>query len=580
MITRLCCICMVLVWLSPKGNGQTQINYEAINKVVITNEASINTPNLESSPAFVGDKLGYVYTGAKNKFFDKLIDEAYFDIGMVDVEVDNSLSSRKTFYKKINSDLHEGAMAFDINSNRLFFTRSQIEKSLARKSDTTYLRIMTADLNQANPSVDMLEINVDRYSVCHPTLSQDGKTMIFSSNKPGGQGKMDLYVAYFDGAQWSGVQNLSKEINSPTNEIFPSLTNDSILIFASDRDKGFGGLDMYCSTLRHGEWTQPVIIPKPINSSFDDFGMIVRPDLISGYLTSTRLGGRGKDDIYRWSSEVPIFGINDQSSIPVVISVLDKLNLEPIKNVKAILTPLDINLNDFSMSNFNIDMLSGNQGNEMILKIKPKSSKNQKQYVGSQDGKVNVSAMANRKYLIQLEAEGYNPTNLIFDYAVFSEAFNMVMDPSDVNGLSIDSIYPEDTIATIVDMNSSEEIEISDNGKFTIKNLLFEYNSAEIKGGASSELEALIRYMENNENKSVRLESHTDCRGTADYNMLLSIRRAEGARSYMIARGVEASRIDIKGYGETKPLNGCSDRVACKEIEHQVNRRIECLLID
>jgi outer membrane protein OmpA-like peptidoglycan-associated protein len=226
-------------------------------------------------------------------------------------------------------------------------------------------------------------------------------------------------------------------------------------------------------------------------------------------------------------------------------------------------------------------MLSGNQGNEMILKIKPKSSKNQKQYLGSQDGKVNVSTMANRKYLIQLEAEGYNPTNLVFDYAVFSDAFNMVMEPSDVNGLGIDSIYPEDTIATIVDLNStSEEIEISDNGKFTIKNLLFEYNSAEIKGGASSELEALIRYMENNENKSVRLESHTDCRGTADYNMLLSIRRAEGARSYMIARGVEASRIDIKGFGETRPLNGCSDRVACKEIEHQVNRRIECLLID
>ncbi len=563
--------------------GQTYINYDAIGKMQLKNEKLINTPNLESSPAFIGDKIGYVYTGAKNKFFDNLIDEPYFDIGFTTVEMDNSLSDKKTFYKRINSDLHEGAMSFDINSNTLYFTRSHTERAIARKTDTTYLRIMMADLNLTNPIARPIAINVDYFSVCHPSLSQNGKTMIFSSNKIGGNGKMDLYTAYFDGAEWTGIVNLSASVNTTFNEIFPAMVNDSMLIFASDREQGFGGLDMYCSRLVNGEWSQPILLPKPINSAFYDFGMIVRNDLQSGYITSTRLGGKGKDDIYSWQTPMPIFGAADGVNMPVLVHVLDKLNLEPIADVKMKLTPLDIALNDFNLSSFNVDMLSGKPGEEMILKIKPKSSTKQVMFTGNSTGDVNVSVMPSKKYLIQLEKEGYRTASLVYDYDVFSKEFNMVMESAATVFESFDGINPEDTITVNPIVNEStgmSTIDIDPSGKYTFKNLYFEYNSHELKQVAQSDLDALSAYMLENISSNVVLESHTDSRGTAAYNMQLSIRRAESARNYVISKGISGDRINIRGYGETRLLNDCKDGKACKEIDHKENRRIECQLVD
>ena len=295
---------IILILTTTTIMTQVPLRYDAIKTIKIVNEKEINTPNLESTPAFVGDKIAYVYTGAKNKFFDKLIDEPYFDIGFTTVELDNTLSNKKTFYKQINSDLHEGAMSYDANSNRLFFTRSHVEKEKIQKHDTTFLRIMSADLNRANPSVDEININVDKYSVCHPSLSTDGKTMIFSSNRPGSLGKMDLYAAFFDGQKWSGITNLSPTVNSKNNEIFPFLLNDTLLIYASDRQNGFGGLDMYASRLQNGEWSESILLPKPINSAFDDFGLIeLAAYLAKGFLSelTARLPGVAPGHIARRS---------------------------------------------------------------------------------------------------------------------------------------------------------------------------------------------------------------------------------------------------------------------------------------
>jgi outer membrane protein OmpA-like peptidoglycan-associated protein len=573
-------VCVALFGLTTiVVRGQTNyINYQAIGKIKIHNEAQINTSNLESSPAFVGDKIGYIFTGVKNKFFDSQIDEPYFDLGLTSVELDNTLSNNKTFYKRINSDLHEGAMSYDINSNTLYFTRSHTERALSRKTDTTYLRIMTADLNKANPTVDPMPINVEKYSVCHPTLSKDGRSMIFSSNKPGTLGKMDLHMAYFDGQTWTGVVNLSSSINGSSNEIFPTLVSDSILIFASDRDKGFGGLDMYCSLLQNGEWSQPTILPKPINSAFDDFGLIARDDFRSGYFTSTRLGGRGKDDIYSWQTDEPIFGLASEHPQPVVIHILDKLTLETIANPTITVSPLDININDYALSSFNVDMLSGKPGEEMILKIKPKSTQHQKKYTGNASGDLNIEVLSTKKYLLQIEADGYNPASLVYDYGVFSNDLNMVMEPSSAI-FEPDMIHPEDTMTVkpkVAKSTAVPGIDVDEEGRYTFKNLYFDYNSHTLKEGATSELDALVTYLSTQPNATLHLESHTDSRGTSAYNLQLSIRRAESARDYIVSKGINADLITIRGYGETHLLNDCRDNKPCKESAHRINRRIEC----
>jgi outer membrane protein OmpA-like peptidoglycan-associated protein len=564
--------------------AQVRLNFKAIANAKIINQEEINTANLESSPTFIGDKIGYVYTGSKGKFFDKRIDEPFFDIGIAEVNLDNSISNRATFYKNINSDLHEGAMAYDLNSNILYFTRSYNLKS-ENKKDTTYLRIMQAKLNDANPNPEPLTLQMDSYNVCHPSISSDGKSMIFASNKNGGIGKMDLYVAYSDGKSWSGVTSLGQGINSPNNEIFPYILNDTILLFASDREGGFGGLDIYTSELKNGEWTQAILLPKPFNTSFDDFGLICRPDMKSGYLTSTRLGGEGKDDLYAWSSDQSIFDLGLENFNPIVVHVVDKLNLLPLANVEASFQELDININDFAMSSFNVDMMSGKSSNELILKLKPKNPKNTFKVLGNSTGDINFELLPSKKYLLQLSAPGYQPTSMIYDYKQLGNEFNMVMEPSDVDFDTSDvtNILPEDTMtlekATGPISTLDDELRKGETTKFTFRNLYFDYNSHRLRNGAASELDAVYRYLLEFPEKKIRLESHTDSRGTAAYNLHLSILRAESARRYLINQGIEDFRIDIKGYGESKLLNDCIDKKACTDAEHEVNRRIELIVI-
>ena len=292
--------------------SQNIYNEDAISKLKIYNEPTVNTPNMESSPAFYGDKIALVVTGDKNKSVDKDTKEPFYDLNYALVNLDNSLGDKSNFGKKINSDLHEGPMAYDNQKNLLYFTRSLKEKRYNKgiEFDTAYLRIMVADMTKAKPSVEQLNLEIEHYSICHPTLSKDGNTIVFSSDKPGGKGKMDLYMAYFDGSDWKSVVNLGAQINTASNEVFPFLLNDTLLIFSSERVGGLGGLDLYVSVLENGSWTQAQLLPKPLNTAFDDLGMIVRENGKSGYFSSNRLGGKGGDDIYRFETIVPLFEKN------------------------------------------------------------------------------------------------------------------------------------------------------------------------------------------------------------------------------------------------------------------------------
>nr|HMU02415.1 OmpA family protein [Saprospiraceae bacterium] len=110
------------------------------------------------------------------------------------------------------------------------------------------------------------------------------------------------------------------------------------------------------------------------------------------------------------------------------------------------------------------------------------------------------------------------------------------------------------------------------------ENIYYEYNSANIIKGAAKELDALASVMQTNEDMNVRLEAHTDSRGSTEYNLQLSINRAEAARKYLTDLGIDEDRISIKGFGESKLRNGCKDNVPCSEAKHRYNRRTEVVI--
>lgn len=547
------------------------VNKNAVKSARIINEKQINTANLETSPAFIGDKIGLVYTTTKSKLFDKEINEAFFELSLADVNSDNSLTSPKPLNKKYNSELHEGPMGYDINLNKLYFTRSLKEKRIVKnvETDTTYLRIMEADFNVANPEVKPLNIVTGKYSVCHPTLTPDGKTMIFASNMPGGFGGYDLYMTYYDGQEWTGIINLGPRINTSSHEVFPFLLNNSILIFSSPRSNGMGGLDLYVSELNSGSWTSSELLPAPFNSTYDDLGMIVRENRKSGYFASNRPGGSGKDDIYRFETDIPLFGPEEKKPLKVTTHILDKLSLEAVPNVKFSVTPLEIDINDFALSSYNVDMLSGRNPGDIVLKLTPKKGTKIQNIIAEKDGTVRFLANKGQKYLISALADGYENLSLIFDYDLFGDDFNMVIEPTS----DLVDETPVDTLN--IQKNATINIPVEPGKSIVFDQIFYDYNSSSIKSGAALELDALASAMLSKPEMKIRLESHTDSRGAGPYNLQLSISRAEAARSYLVNLGVTSDRIKIRGWGETKLRNKCTDKVPCKETDHAFNRRTE-----
>lgn len=558
-------------------SAQTIINGDAIKTVSLFNESEVNSANLESSPVFIGDKVAFVFTESKTKIFDKSIELSFFQLGASEVNIDNSLMSMKPLHKKINSEFHEGPMSYDLERNLLYFTRSHKDKRIRKgvEMDTFYLRIFTADLNLSNPKVQPVNINVENFSVCHPTLSKDGQKMIFSSNQPGGHGKMDLYTAYLDNGHWISITNLGPNINSEYNEVFPNFINDSLLVFASNRPGGMGGLDMYVSKLKNGEWSKPEILPAPFNTSYDDLGLILRDNLKSGYFASNRQGGKGNDDIYRFESQIPIFGEDQSELVTAYIRLMDKLTLEPIPNASVVLTPLHIDINNFSMSSYNIDMLSGKDPGDLILKLSPKKGQSFPELYTKGDGLVTFQIKKTQKFLINFNADEFSPLSFIYDYSTHGKYVNIVMEPADVevsddlinfDEAQIDSeiLFAQKTIGDVV----------------VLDNIYFEYNSSKLDLTYTPELNALYKSMRVNDKMRILINSHTDSRGTADYNMQLSINRANAVRDYLTENGIDEDRISIKGYGETRLRNHCKDNVPCSEAEHRYNRRTEIVILE
>lgn len=556
--------------------GQSPINRESWKTIKIANEKAINSKGMESSPSFIGDKIGLVTAPAAEK--KEGFKEPFYDLAWAQVQWDNSLNEISEIHPRINSDLHEGPMAYNTWTHTLFFTRSHKE-SRERKgepSDTSYLRILSADLNMSKPRIAPININVDNYSVCHPTLSKDGRTMIFSSNRPGGSGGMDLYVSHQNGDSWTDPVHLDTFINTAYHEVFPQLWNDTLLFFASERPEGWGGLDIYVSVKKDDMWQTPEMLGSPINSPFDDLGLIMRDNAMSGYFTSNRPGGFGKDDIYSFTSKEPIIGQSQKIMLPVRVEVVDKLSFEPVKKAKVEVSAMDIDVNDFILSAFNVDVLDGRNPGDIFLKLTPQNKKGTQTMYSDSLGRLEFTTQKTKKYLIIASAEGYNSLHILYDYDLIGSELNLVLEPSgDEQDISIE--VPE-TQAPGKEDGNIRDIPIEKGSVIVFENIYYAYNSHEILDDAGSDLDILAHVMKANPGIHIRIESHTDCRGTHAYNQNLSVRRAEAVRQYLIRKGIEEDRMTIRGYGESRPRNNCSDGVLCNEEQHKYNRRTEIVV--
>lgn len=207
----------------------------------------------------------------------------------------------------VNGNYHEGPVAISADGRTMYFTRSHYmeRKLLKDERNTSHLMLFRATLDSTGKWGDLhaFAYNSERWSTGHPALSPDGKTLYFASDRPGGLGGTDIWRCMDNGTGWTEPENLGSTVNTPGNELFPTV-NGNTLHFASTGHMNMGGLDIFETQEHNGRWKEPVNLNAPINTSKDDFFFVLDSTNKAGFLSSDR---SGLDQIHAFTMYEPVF---------------------------------------------------------------------------------------------------------------------------------------------------------------------------------------------------------------------------------------------------------------------------------
>jgi len=523
--------------------------------ITITNEEKINTDLTEFSPTHWKEFIVYVGSRSRQKLFDKNHNEPYYDLYLAGKNKDGVLDRTASFSKRLNTPYHEGPMSFSKDGKKIFFTRVDYDKGELNMNTEKVVLNKIFESNYENDQwtdAILSSFNMEEYVSCHPSLSKDGNTIIFSSNRPDGYGKMDLYITTLVDNVWSTPENLGPEINTPENELFPYIHDKDLLLYASNYGTEKNDLDIFKIKLDQKEAQKAIELPSPINTNYDDFGISMDDIGLKGYLSSNRPSSKGKDDIYSFSSTQSILSYKDDNYNKVKVIVYGQFGQHTLGNVEVKLCRIpEDKILSFDDSVFDI------QGNDVNTFI---TDNNGETFIQLYDG----------YNLISIQTDNNEKWQKIISTQKNQETLKV--------NLRKKSLVKKDTVIQYIERETKatiNNVEVKAGATLIFNNIYYDYNSFEIKKGAAYELDELAAIMKKNRNLKILLSAHTDSRGESEYNQKLSEQRAQSAKQYLISKGTLSSQVSTIGYGESKPRNHCHDGVKCSEAEHIYNRRTE-----
>lgn len=529
---------------------------------------------------------------------------------------------KKWGFSKLAEELkkaHVGPLCSLPQTNKVIVTLDDIGSK--SKEGNRYLKLYSAEVTEKGSLANYQElpINLAGYSNGHPTLSSDGKTLYFASDRPGGFGGVDLYrVSIGSDGSYGAVENLGKAVNTTGDEFFPWISKSGMLFFASNGHGGYGGLDVFVSYSNKTTWQDVTNLGKTLNTSSDDFAFVLLNDEKNGYFSSNRQGGKGNDDIYSFEltkslkQNFYIQGLitekqSGKSVSGVVVELMDEkgqvidrvttasdgsytFKVEPneqysVNTHVANYYPSTQSITTESLEggttltkNLEIDK---DPHTSLYAQITDKATKEQLQgvtvrivdkitgevvgtFVTNEQGEIRTPISNKRlqeqlSYNVELQKPGYLTSVYTFNSSVKKEGEINIGEGS---GVSMAKIEKGTDIGKLVDLEP----------------IYFDYGKYLIRPDAAVELDKIVKVMNENPNMTIELGSHTDARGSAAVNMKLSDNRAKASASYIKARITNPERITGKGYGESKLLNKCKDGVKCSEEQHALNRRTEFVI--
>ncbi len=462
---------------------------ELASRYKIKSENLFNLGRSDFSPMITGENNEFIYiSSANDKAQGKKSDITGLkrsDIYVSSKDEKGQWIRPKALEGSINTEFDEGTTSFSPDGNIMYYTVARHNPEFATSTE-----IFTSTRSGGKWSdPKKLEISKDTISLyAHPAADLEGKYLYFVSDMPGGYGGKDIWRASIDGTTVLTIENLGDRVNTPQDEMFPTIHPSGDLLFSSNGHKGMGGLDIFRA--RQDEWGIWSIanLQHPLNSNADDFGMTFShfntPDMQeAGYFSSNRSDVRGWDHIYSFS-----------------------------------LPSIKINITGFVVNQDQV-LLPG-----AIVRVVGKDGSNQKT-ITKDDGSFNLSIDRGTQYVMMAGAKGYL---------------------NDKEEFQSDSDEADATYQVIFKLASLTQ-------PVLIDNILYDFDEASLRPESAEALDELVELLNDNPHVTIELAAHTDRKGTEEYNIDLSQRRAESVINYLIEKGIDPARLSPKGYGKSSP---------------------------
>jgi outer membrane protein OmpA-like peptidoglycan-associated protein/tetratricopeptide (TPR) repeat protein len=399
----------------------------------------------------------------------------------------------KSIAQTINSPYNEGTCSVTADGNILIFTSCDAPDSQGSCDLYVAYKVNGAWEYPKNMGPKVNSRSWDS----QPTLSADGRILFFSSNRRGGFGGNDIWysVRQNDGS-WSEAKNLGKPVNTAKDEISPFMFfNNEILFFASDGHQGFGGMDIFLSRVKNGEFQEPENLGLPINDQLDQVALFITAQKEYAYYTELTTEAEQKDRslLYRFRFPKEIYlGEN------LTVTEGKVFNAKTGEPVDATLSLVSLT-NDSTLYQFKSD---------------------------GKTGKFTMLYPENAVSGLYVEKKGYLP-----------KIYNVERDKiQNVKDLKVE----------LVPINPGEE--------FIFENVFFEFDQYDLKSESLTSLKRLKKFLLENRNVNILITGHTDNVGSASYNQTLSLRRATSVQSFLVEEGLHPGRVMVEGKGDTMPM--------------------------
>lgn len=467
--------------------------------------SAINQFKLQYLPAMTVDENTMVYT-KRDQFSD---DE---DI-VVSFREEGVWQKSTSISTQINTAFNEGAATISADGRTMIFTACDRKGSYG--SCDLYLTRKSGE-NWSRPK-NLGSVVNSKYWESQPSLSSDGKTLYFASNRPGGYGGRDLWVTNQEDDEWSQPQNLGPLVNSFKDETTPFVHfNGQTLYFSSNSYPGLGGFDLFQIDWQDSIWSSPTNLGYPLNTFRDEVALLVSADGSRGYYALEQQKNREILDSKIVNFVLPEH-LQPLQSYYLSGKVLDKSSGLPLE---AQLQIVDIKTNKILYENTS-DAVTG------------------KYYLVLPAGKELAGYVKKKGFL-------YHDFN-------FSTTIK--------NDINVDTL----------DLWLNP---IAEGKSLVLRNIYFETNSADLDGRSQSEISNVIELLNENPEIKIEIGGHTDDIGDKRYNQTLSEKRAVAVVDALIQSGIDSDRLAYLGYGDSQPIVPNDS-----ESNRQSNRRIEFRVI-